>query len=1548
MNKLLLQNLEYFHPKKLTTADILTIDKCSVGHQPQTEEDVAVAFLQKLLVLDYRGRQVSLKDRNMEPLNSDDFDIMQFIDQKKKEAEKAESLHPMDVQMAVFHCADNFLRQYMMNKLSFCQYALPLLVPNPVSGEIEFPLWTFRQIKKTWKTLDTSKTATSRSEPVYKAFTPMVFFCRIGTVTSSKSQLMNSVINPRHNTFFHRHCPGSSRTCHLMDGVVEIAWYCSSGKPDDTFNDCIAFCNLHGDAEKHIKQRKFLVEKSAVSVVLLQKLDLSEEGKDVLPQFLDTSKPLIFLLSNERTSLSKTSEGHFQIGLKDRNQAEVIEELTMIIKYFLKRSNPVFNLGDIAESSEFSVDETETDCWEGKLKADTVIKELDGTEFSQIKVKLLPRQGRPWQEWSKSSKDLHRLHGNVMQMESEIHQKMKSLRQEQRSFPLSDLMKHFLREIQSGNIAHKMYFLKWVSSLMDDLCEDKLSVIRKQYDAKWTEALQLKNKHDKRDELRAKQEELEKVSEELSDGTCGLEHLMREMGQIYEAWESQKEGTDRTGVDISSLPALAADIMISGFPIELMDGDAAHVPMQWIDAVLGKVVEKIGNERLFVLSVLGLQSTGKSTMLNAMFGLQFAVSAGRCTRGAFMQLVKVSGEAQKELKTDYFLVVDTEGLRALESAGKATVHHDNELATFVIGLGNMTLINVFGENPAEIHDTVQIAIQAFLRMKKVKLSPSCIFVHQNVADIAAGEKNMEGKRRLQEKLDEMTCLAAKEEEECDVKCFNDVISFDVTRDIQYFAQLWEGNPPMAPPNPRYAENVQDLKKIILSVAKQQERISISSISDFRVHAKDLWSALLNEDFVFSFKNTLEIVAYRKLEAEYGNWTWTLRSAMQVIENTLYNCIENGSLEAVDKEYLRSEMNISYQTWKCRIELRIGDLHRDLIDKTKRNFDEIIQQKTACKELEENRTCYENEIYNKSVELALKLKGEDFDKDKLSKEFESMWKKWTMSVTSKMSTIENINIRNDVMNMLQSHFEYKQIKDSIEKGSFKHSHTSPNHEETTYSGFKGFIKKGVNYIGTKLGVKQDNFEDTRRVRELSQAIERETAENIKKAPVKKMGYDQRYIQEIIKNATDKLMEFESKNFQLRKEFRLDLLLYLCDMAEKEFTNLHHQFREANDPRDFLDRKKPEYYSIFKIHCKDTTSAVAVADILCMKLKPRILQAAYNQSAVDVADTIRRNSEEFRGNRSNLEKHFLKSLAKSKKFEDFMKYVHDPQKYFENFITEHVKNQLDTNQSFLQIFKNNLKAKLACVTDAVEAATEQVKNQKEESDESQKDSTDTSQEKANVWLDSFCKKLADKLEFSMKDLKGISLGEILNFDNLKETMKRALDGLTEDLNPEFSSLSSIQMELFRETPAEILIKQLCDCCWVPCPFCAAICTCTIRNHDGDHSVSFHRPIAVNGYYYSYIDVFSIRICTTAVSSSELFSPDSSDRSVQYKKYREAGEKFACWNITPDTSVLPYWKWMVCQFKDQLENHYKKKFIGPGEIPAAWKELTEEDALGSLEKI
>ncbi|KAK7884537.1 hypothetical protein WMY93_027660 [Mugilogobius chulae] len=175
--------------------------------------------------------------------------------------------------MAVLLCSDDFLKQKIVTKLSQCQYALPLLVPDLFTGDIECPLWTFRQIKKTWKKTETKeglKVVTMKSMPICKAETPMVFCFRLGSLSGSKSQLINTLINDRHNTFFHRNCPGSTKSRLLFDGVVEIAWYCPAGRPSDTFTDCVAFCNLHGDGLTYDKQLKIMMDKSSVNVMRLK------------------------------------------------------------------------------------------------------------------------------------------------------------------------------------------------------------------------------------------------------------------------------------------------------------------------------------------------------------------------------------------------------------------------------------------------------------------------------------------------------------------------------------------------------------------------------------------------------------------------------------------------------------------------------------------------------------------------------------------------------------------------------------------------------------------------------------------------------------------------------------------------------------------------------------------------------------------------------------------------------------------------------------------------------------------------------------------------------------------------------------------------------------------------------------------------------------------------------------------------------------------------------------------------------------------------------
>ncbi|XP_030649191.1 interferon-induced very large GTPase 1-like [Chanos chanos] len=1536
MNRL---NLKGHLQHKLTTADVLEINRLLFEiKKSQTETDLVDIFLQKLLTMDYRARYTVIREKNTqidltkpctENVNEEmgdggDFDaLMNVRNSDDYENREQSNIHPMDVQMAVFHCADKFLQQFMVTKLSQCQYALPLLVPNPFTQQIEFPLWTFRQIKKSWTVTDISCKAASRTKPVYKAETPMVSFVRLGPVASSKSQLMNSLINEKHNTFFHRHCPGSSKTRLLMDGVVEIAWYCPSGKDTDHFTDCVAFCNLHGDAEVYEKQREILTEKASVNVVLYP--DLDEKGKTLLQRLYSSQTPLICLLSENNSTVTRIKAGKYRMGLKDRNQSEVSAELGSAIRECLSMTPHTFKVEDMARDTQIRVDEEDEDCKRGKKAALQILNLLEGEELSSIKQKYLPCQGKLWHDWCQKNKKLHRLQEyNTEMNNSKIQTEMKALRNTQRQCNVSELIRLFTQGLCSLTKNGKTFFLKWLGILLDDLTTEKLSDLH--YDTE--------------------QAKLEKISDKLCVATFGLEHIVREAGQIYEAWASVKKTKGlRDDTGLSYLPALAAELMMSGHPMELMDGDAAHVPLIWVTAVLDEVIKRLGDQRVFVLSVLGIQSTGKSTMLNAMFGLQFAVSAGRCTRGAFMQLVRVTEEMKEELKFDYILVVDTEGLRALELAGRSTQHHDNELATFVVGLGNMTLINIFGENPADMQDILQIVVQAFLRMKKVRLSPSCVFVHQNVGDIRAGEKNMEGKRRLQEKLDEMTKLAAKEEDS-NAECFSDVIAFDVKRDVKYFAQLWEGSPPMAPPNPSYSENIQELKRHILS---QSSKSSGMTLSQFKTTICNLWNALLNENFVFSFKNTQEIAVYRKLETQYGKWAWSLRSAMLTIENKLQNRIENEKLTDVEEKELvlgmrktKEEVDKSVKQyfeedgdkdiliqWRGRFENKICELYDELMKETRRKLNELIEQKKACKKLNEKKVEYEKRLFEMSKELALSLKNKEHNENVLRKKFDEVWSKWVTDLTKDTPLVKDINVWQDVIRILCEQYERSLVCEREEMKDYKHLSHIGNYSD--YIIYKNKFKPSKQKPSKRAVL---SMEDQSSIKAFINATIKKTERNIKTKPITRLGYHHSYIQEITDSVRQNVKEYESglEEYVFKKEFTVDLSLCVCDLAAQEFTQLHKEFKNSNDARAYLENQKPQYYSVFKNSCKGATSTAVFGEFICSKLEPSILQAVYDKTAIDLAHEMKSNASAFNGNRSNLEKHILRSLAAEEKFQKFMIYIHNPEKHFKQFITKEVNKYIlqKNNQTVLGIIIGNLKLKQQCIISAVHSATQEVKNNCGD---------------ANKWLSSFSDRLKDELKFTEKS--GADLKDVKDFIFLEKVIKEGLDKIKNKLEKNFKG-SPLKMEMFRERPEEILIKHFCRCCWVQCPFCKAICTNTIEGHPGDHSVPFHRSPAVNGVSYRDTTYFSLAFCTTQVASDNSFYPSSeSNEKFPYKEYRKAGPWFADWSITPDLSELAYWKWFVSHFQTNLEKHYNFTFQNLGEIPKEWREYTKQDAFDSLDK-
>ncbi|KAM4903428.1 interferon-induced very large GTPase 1-like [Sylvia borin] len=1556
--------LQSHYPRKMGMGDFHRICKTSLqDSQPSKDTELPCYFLQMLLTVDYQVRYLTCWDENnpglapvpqtreQEDKPSDSFE--EFLDNLMEGAPQPVSrdghVHPMDLQMAIFHCADDFLRQTLATKLAFCQLALPLLVPNPCTSHIEFPLYALSQIQRSWKEGGKSGNQSgtkSYNKLIFQAQTPIVSFIRIGSsASSSKSQLLNALLSRRkHDTFFHRHCRGSTRERLLMEGVVEIAWYCPRGSPDDTFECCVAFCNLRGDARDHGAQLQFLQEISAVNVALVSDLEhMDSRGKELLQDLWKSQRPFVCLFTEKENVAAGRSSKTTAIGIRNRNEAELMDQLTKTIGSLLEGSNPCLSLDacvDKARQHGFVVDVDQPTCVIAKAKAKELVDLLKKEKLSEIKSQLLPLQGKLWNEWCKKDKELTRLQekGNksIEHHRSQIEYDKKSIRRKQleQAFPLNPLMKSFLDFLQTQPEDTKKYFLQWMKVFMRDLSCGRIEELRREYHEIWSE-IKAKKKSEGKNSANAAL--MDAISDEIRDSSISLEHLLREVGQIYEALESMKTKND----NFSKLPEIAAELMVLGYPMELMDGDASYLPLRWVGAIFDSLIERLGDKRVFVLSVLGIQSTGKSTLLNAMFGLQFNVSAGRCTRGAFMQLIPVGQELQQDLGFDFVLVVDTEGLRAIEMANKQSLNHDNELATFVIGVGNMTVINVFGENPSEMQDVLQIAVQAFLRMKKVHLYPSCIFVHQNVGEITAREQNMEGRRRLQEKLDEMTVVAAQQEF-CDISSFSDVIGFDVNTHIHYFAHLWDGNPPMAPPNPTYSQNVQQLKSKILQTAQKQSQRSILRLSSLKVRIGDLWNALLNENFVFSFKNSLEIAAYRKLESAFSQWTWRLRSHVLDVQMRLDNRIRNGDLQNVTRKQLEGQIHETSDAiekevekyfredkdheilvqWKSSTELKLKELKETLLHETKKKCENVIELQKEQRKLDARKLEYEDELLRRSRELAATLKGKSLSERELRDNFTRLWNKWIAEVSCASHPPERVDIDVEIEDVLLEHFKEPGFHERIRSFSRGRGFSFDNDKHISKTKYLGFFPDLRSIFSA----------DVIDFQHITDNIIASVRANIDKREQEKRDYSRSFIHEILNEVQEGVKSVPSNSkHTFNREYSIDLSLYLCKMAAERFKAMHEAFLKANDPVMYLNSKREDFFQCFQISCQGATSIRTFAVFLCDKIEPALRRAVYERTAKDIAEDMQGKFPDFQGNRANLEVSILRYLAEEENFEYFKQYLKFPKEFFQSYIETRVKSHcLDGNRRLEKFFHSSLNLLYGNILSAVSLSTQIVKDKKDRED------------KISLLLDKFCRELTEVINLPRSDLKGIEHQEVTDIEFLSSAMAEALDDLRDRLLKEFAGAD---MSSFSTQPHTILAEHFSGC-WEQCPFCGAVCTNTIQGHDGDHQLIFHRPQGVTGWKWIGTDHLSIDICSSLVTTDLRFKFDGGEW-FPYKTYRDAGPPVSTWNILPDSSTQAYWKWFVSHFRTQLEALYNRKFQGKGEIPEAWQRITKQEVLSELEK-
>ncbi|XP_059210428.1 interferon-induced very large GTPase 1-like [Centropristis striata] len=1541
--------LEQHYKEKLSLSTVLQIDKKTITDEPaRCYSDLPWYFLKKLMMVNVTARNVKCAS-----VCESDFDDpagnTESDDDDSSDSQYSDDMNPLDIITALFLCSDGFVQQEMSLKMSMCQFSVPLLLPNCDTKQCTLMLWAMRDIVKKYRPQSLSESKGFVEERIVLSELPMISFVRLGECSLSKSEILNKLLSNSqqyHDTFVHHNMECGDSPKKISNGLAEITWYLPCGtKNMDVFSEPVAIANLHGDIALFETQFSFLCQTSAAVFVFFDNLDSECE---ILTN--QNHKAQIFLVVNHQSTPSSKDarkkvaaklgldKSNILLKAKNMNDADFVKDLRKKVSQVIENSKMkmrIEQMADIAHELGIWVDEYSSECQYAKKNADAITAEIH--DILQYKEDQLPLQGQIWKELTRLEKEEFRLRNvgsqDIEEYKSDLQVQKTKLREKQNSYDMSNAMTCFINAISSPGI-ERCYFLKWMRMNLDNVSRVKLSGLREQYKEK------CKNSENK--------EEIKDIDRQLSNSSLGTEHFFREMGQIYEASLCLPE-TDLSRQQLQHLPKLCAELLLDGFPVELVDGDASNIPLRWVSDVLSQLNDLVSpKSKILVVTVLGVQSTGKSTLLNTMFGVQFAVSSGRCTRGAFMLLIRIDEDVRKELNCDFMVIIDTEGLKSPELAQLDNSHeHDNELATLVVGLSDITIINIAMENSTEMKDILQIVVHAFLRMKEVGKKPKCQFVHQNVSDVSAHEKNLRDRKLLLEQLNEMTQAAAKMEKKEENKSFADVMEYSPDTGNWYIPGLWNGNPPMAPVNAGYSEAVYELKKNIIQILGSCAS-SANNISEFTEWMKSLWTAVKHENFIFSFRNSLVADAYMRLCTEYNKWEWEFKKNMYRWVTNAETRISNFGTFAVKSEMsdmrkrltqLKSEASTELSKWETKILENLAQYfkqtegHVYLVEAFREDFvnsaknlrremqSSVFNQLTAAAdirqgmaELDRIKENHTNELegrvrtlIDKCREKKCEMTGEELDE-----EFDRMWEEMVKELHFSKQKPRNIiaMVQHDLRDNLVhkgSHacqlLSQKSLKDcGVEPFTYTVEGRLEQFKHTLYSFF--------------------NIEDhVKAVQKLSDSIIMTCKQLVTEKIERKNNYHDTYIQAILHTIDEKLQN--NQEVKIKIEFEVSLKQHICGFAAREFQKMHEDFIQVNDPYRCLNRNKEKFRADFKdvFHERDQCQKKA-EEFTERCLRPAVEDFVNRSLGPDIIGEML-TSKQF-STRMDLQYSILLDLLSKRDFENYQSYILSYEEYVKKWILKQIVERFSNGSTTFEFEDQHIKSTINSIHDAINKAKGKSGDFK-------------------IFVQGICQELGDKLVISPGALYAFMILNNADKEQFAHWLTECVTDMAEGLREKFEKTDiQIKLNKLHVKPQSELFTRLIGC-GKQCPFCKAPCEAGGKDHT-EHWTSLHRPKGLGGYRWTSSTELATDICSSLVTSDIHFRcSETNYERHPYKQYREI---FPDWSIAPDVSLQAsdYWKYVMAKFNTKFAEAYDAK---PADIPASWKAITSKQAEASIKE-
>ncbi|XP_071810778.1 interferon-induced very large GTPase 1-like [Apostichopus japonicus] len=1074
-------------------------------------------------------------------------------------------------------------------------------------------------------------------------------------------------------------------------------------------------------------------------------------------------------------------------------------------------------------------------------------------------------------------------------------------------------------------------------------------------------------------EIEDLQKQLLKESQQVNAKNITCEHFIRKLGQWYEA----NLKNDKAHEQNKLLVNMASKLLLAGYPLELLDGETVYIPIDWISGILKNLDKTLNNPRIFVLSIIGIQSSGKSTFLNSMFGVRFPVRAGRCTRGLYLQLLEVNEAFHEQLGFQYLLIIDTEGLHSPDRTVLNDHTFDNSIATLVMCIGDLTLLNIGQETIGpDMIGILQIAVHALIRMKKVDLVSNCRIIQQRVSDIAAAANNKTNMAKIKDALNKATRIAAAEERVENIQDFSDVFPLAEEDDLQFFPCLWMGL--MSPPNPGYSDKIHALKEAIFKPKVNQSVISPQfTLVSKKIHAlkkaiaifkpkanqpviqrqftmakfvqrlKDVWNAVKSEDFVFNFQNSFDALSNQRFRLEHNKligkmrteiFQWELSNGRNIKNDTKKDFYMRLKIEITNKcedinkkidEYVKEHSDEEeVKRRQESIKKETIDIGKDIERGIKENTEIQLQNEALKKGLPNFIRKAKEELKTAAKEAANNLKHAQptsywkENPKELDKQFDVLWDKKSKQLEQEFqkSKITEEYIKkacdNSLKNLMLRTVHSKAYTDEI-RGTV-------NTEKGT---FLEVWENVIKWFGKHLPGSKDGLDKVKDA--ISRIVNRHKTDLNSHAKV--IPFQQSCVDTILQEVYNVLTQSKVKSEYVASTLRA-IQNEVCEFCIK----CQLKYESHNSLQKMFENEKECLKDDFKSYVDETIksgAAVKRSYSECVTVLQNVTLNAFN---VKLLEQMR--DEDCYNDKQRMLGKILEDLCLKKDPKLYYDFIQDNDKFVSTWLSQKVLTAITKRSQYWvrNVIYGKIDEILRCVKSALRNTEHTLMGCGGEQ-------TTTFREWANTFLQNDdLSGYGMNTQFSVEEFNLSDIGEFTKmlYNMFSSHLKT---DITKEWNLEKLSDPSVASQLYskmRDVALDIL-DHLGTCKDV-CPFCKVPCHFQIRG-EHKHKAIFHYSQGVAGYH----GLVSLKLvsapCTMLVASDTEYrcciGPPE-----EYRPYKDYAEDYPSWDITPikDEAPITYWKWVLHTFNNDFAKLYGLK---PAELPKEWGTVSEQDALKCL---